>query len=176
MIPGERKIFDYRRSEEFSGCAESRIIGKRYYREAATATTDRSIDRSVEEARVDDRALIINPYNRRFKGGTNPVGGSRSYASRRCGIELAAAMVKIDFSIKSFATLVTRPAKLPGTSSCDRFFFACFLFYSTSNLTTFWKFVRNLRCEFLYIFCPRLYVIFSFFFWKWKIRWKDLSR
>lgn len=135
MIPGERKIFDYRRSEEFSGCAESRIIGKRYYREAATATTDRSIDRSVEEARVDDRALIINPYNRRFKGGTNPVGGSRSYASRRCGIELA--MVKIDFSIKSFATLVTRPAKLPGTSSCDRFFFACFLFYSTSNLTTF---------------------------------------
>lgn len=154
MIPGERKIFDYRRSEEFSGCAESRIIGKRYYREAATATTDRSIDRSVEEARVDDRALIINPYNRRFKGGTNPVGGSRSYASRRCGIELA--MVKIDFSIKSFATLVTRPAKLPGTSSCDRFFFACFLFYSTSNLTTFWKFVRNLRCEFLYIFLSKI--------------------
>lgn len=164
MIPGERKIFDYRRSEEFSGCAESRIIGERYYREAATATTDRSIDRSVEEARVDDRALIINPYNRRFKGGTNPVGGSRSYASRRCGIELA--MVKIDFSIKSFATLVTRPAKLPGTSSCDRFFFACFLFYSTSNLTTFWKFVRNLRCEFLYIFCPRLYTNFFFLFFE----------
>lgn len=155
MISGERKIFDYRRSEEFSGCAESRIIGERYYREAATATTDRSIDRSVEEARVDDRALIINPYNRRFKGGTNPVGGSRSYASRRCGIELA--MVKIDFSIKSFATLVTRPAKLPGTSSrLDRFFFACFFFYSTSNLTTFWKFVRNLRCEFLYIFLTKI--------------------
>lgn len=99
---------------------------------------DGSIDRSVGKARVDDRALIINPYNRRFKGGTNRVGGSRSYASRRCGIELAAAMVKIDFSIKSFATLVTRPAKLAGTSSrLDRFFFACFLFYSTSNLTTF---------------------------------------
>ena len=106
---------------------------------------DGSIDRSVGKARVDDRALIINPYNRRFKGGTNRVGGSRSYASRRCGIELAAAMVKIDFSIKSFATLVTRPAKLPGTSSLEIYVASFFTF-----------------------FCPRLYTNFFFLFLEMK--------
>lgn len=82
--------------------------------------------------------LIRNPYNRRFKGGILCVGAgwfTFAYASVRHRIGHA---VKIDFSIKSFATLVTRPR----TSWRDRFCLFCLFFFFffallPTNLTIF---------------------------------------